>query len=272
MSGGRAGGKSMIEINTKTLGSRVDLQYVGTYYEVRPVPLSGKIMFRDIGNLAVDGHTGAMDVDLTDPAVLQMIGEKNPIKPVDPKDFRGAIWGQGTKIDFTDYQPPPPPDTWFAAFLNTFPGDTSSVTYDASEDALLLIADVRDEYQQNWGKRNESAAIYYVGRFPAGTKLKASVKLKARNDDTYGAEIVANIRGWKEGWFGGDESYHTYRSFSRNSSRFNDDYQLYEQTFTVLAGWEDVWVTCEVLSNDPRYANGHEKNRGWYKDYRISLA
>lgn len=262
----------MIEINTTTVGSRVDLQYVGTYYEVKPVPLSGKIMFRDIGNLAATDHTGATDVDLTDPAILQMIGEKDPIKPVDPKDFRGAIWGQGTKIDFAEYQPPPPPDTWFAAFLDTFPGDTSSVTYDAGEDALLLIADVRDESYQNWGIRNEAAAIYYVGRFPAGTKLKASVKLKARNDDRYGSAIVANVRGWKDGWFGGDEGYFTYRSFSRNSSRYNTDYQLYEQSFTVLAGWEDVWVTCEVLSNDPQYANGYEKNRGWFKDYRISLA
>lgn len=180
----------MFEINTTTLDGRVDLQHVGTYYEVKPVPLSGKILFRDIGNLAAIGHKGAMDVDIADPAILQMIGEKDPIKPVDPKDFRGAIWGAGTKVDWTDYIPPTPPDTWFAALLNTFPGDSSSCVYDAGQGAMRLQADVRDTVQSNWNKFNEVACIYYVGRLPAGTKLKAQVAMKSANQDRYGRALL----------------------------------------------------------------------------------
>lgn len=259
----------MFEINTTTLDGRVDLQHVGTYYEVKPVPLSGKILFRDIGNLAAIGHTGAADVDLNDPAILQMLGEKDPIKPIDPKDFRGAIWGAGTKVDWTDYIPPTPPDTWFAALLNSFPGDNSSCVYDAGQGAMRLQADVRDTVQSNWNKFNEVACIYYVGRLPAGTKLKAQVAMKSANQDKYGRAIEANVRGWKDGWFGGDQSYHTYLSFSKNRS--DNEYAEKSGTFTVIEPWQDIWVTCEVTSNNPRYAKG-DQNIGYFRDYKISLA
>jgi hypothetical protein len=259
----------MIEINTKSLGSRVDLQYVGTYAEIKPVPKAGKIMFSDIGNLTLQEHTGAKNIDLTDPLALQMIGKSEEQKPVDPKDFRGAVWGMGGKIDFTEYQPPPPPDTWFCAFLNDVEGSRSSVVYNKNSKALQLTADVRDgDYQINWGKLNETAAIYYVGRVPAGTKLKAQVSMLSRNQNPYGVAIKAIVRGWKEGWFGGDQSFHEYKEFQKNA-RYNE-YSDFTHEFTVLKGWEDIWVTCEVLSNDPRY--GNDMNIGFFKNWKISLA
>jgi hypothetical protein len=254
----------LIEIVKESV--RVDLQYVGSYADIKPVPKSGKILLSDIGNLTLREHTGAKNVDLTDDLCQQMIGEQNK-KPIDPQDFRGAIWRGGKKVDFTDYAPPPPPDTWFCAYLNDVAGSGSSAAWDTSENALKLVADVRDgNSQANWGVLNETAAIYYVGRLPAGTNLRAQVAIKSSNQDRYGTPAIARVRGWADGWFGGDQDYHTYHQFTAAPG---SGWVEMETTFTVLRGWEDIWVTCEVLSNDPRYAKG-DMNVGHYRDFSIS--
>ena len=65
---------------------------------VKPVPKTGRIKFADIGNLTIREHEGSKDVDLSSDIAQQMIG-KQGVKPIDPKDFRGAVWGMGTNLN-----------------------------------------------------------------------------------------------------------------------------------------------------------------------------
>lgn len=241
---------------------------IGWSRDIKPVPKSGRVLFADIGNLTTVEHTGARHIDLADDKAQQMLNASD-VKPIDPEDFRGAIWSWGKEIFLAPNQPPPEPTGWIGAYINDFPGSNSAAYYSASDGALCCVADTRYPSSQNeWDKLNETALAYYVGRLPAGTKLRAEVKMLAKNQYRYATGGFANVRGWRNGWFG-DSEYHQYANFQSGPN--STEYVSRSEEFTVLAGWEDIWVTCEVLSNNCRYSPG-DKNITYYKDYKISLA
>jgi hypothetical protein len=256
-------------ITAKSFEKQLRSEYIGWSKEIKPVPKSGRVLFADIGNLTNSEHSGAEYIDLADDKAQQMLNTKG-VKPIDPEDFRGAIWSWGRDLSLEPNQPPPEPTSWIAAFINDFSGSRSQAYYDASTDALCLVADTRTPAgQYEWNVYNETAAAYYVGRIPAGTKLKAEVSMLPKNDYRYGTGGVANIRGWSDGWFGNDD-YHQYLNL--RTPRAGDNEFVYRSgEFTVLKGWEDIWVTCEVLSNNCRY-NPRDRVTTYYKDYKISLA
>lgn len=240
---------------------------VGWSKEIKPVPKSGKINFSDIGNLAVLNHSGAMNISLRNDGLQQMIAEQGK-EPIDPADFRGAIWCGGKEIVRGENLPPPNPNEWNFALENNFPGSRSQANWDESEGAMRLVADTRSgDNQLDWNKKNATVLVYYVGRFAAGTRIKAEVTLKNRNQEPYGEVIHAHVRGWENGWHNG--IYHEYADFEKNPRYM--DYEEKSAEFTVLSGYPDIWVTCEVESNSPRYSEG-KQNIGFFKDWKLSLA
>ncbi len=256
-------------ITRASFGRQLRDSEIGWSRDIKPVPKSGRVLFADIGNLTTVEHSGAQHIDLADDKAQQMLNTKG-VKPIDPEDFRGAIWCWGRDLSLEPDQPPPPPTAWVAAFINDFSGSRSQAFYDGGKDALCLVADTRTPAgQYEWDVYNETAAAYYVGRIPAGTKLKAEVSMLPKNEDRYGTGGFANIRGWNAGWFGNDD-YHQYLNF-RTPQQGRDEFVYRSGEFTVLSGWEDIWVTCEVMSNDCRYSP-NDRRTTWFKDYRISLA
>ena len=257
-------------ITRQALGAQLRDSMIGWSRDIKPVPKKGRVLFSDIGNLTTVEHSGAKYIDLADDKAQQMINTKD-VKPIDPEDFRGAIWSWGRELILEPDQPPPEPTSWIAAYINDFPGSRSRATYDADKDAIYLVADTRTPASQyEWDVSNETAAAYYVGRLPAGTKLKVEVSMLPKNEERYSSGGKANVRGWSDGWFGNDD-YHEYVTLYSGQSSNSMEFRTQTAEFTVLRGWEDIWVTCQVRSNSARYSPG-ERNTTWFKDYRISLA
>lgn len=255
-----------MEVTRANLGSQLRSPSIGWSAAIEPVPASGRLRFAQIGNLARLSHEGARAIDLADPNLQQMINKEDK-KPISAEDFKGAIWAWGKKINQGEDLPPPKPDEWMCGYIKDFAGSRSSAAFNEAEQALQLIADTRSDAQANWGKYNETALVYYVGKIPAGTKIRAEVTIACRNQEPYGVPVYANVRGWQNGWFDGD--WHEYLSFSKNP-RYSD-YEDKSGEFVVLDSFSDIWVTCEVRSNEPRYSAG-EMNIGLFKNWKLSLA
>ena len=256
----------MVNLTRASLGRQLRSADIGWSAAIDPVPKTGRVRFSQIGNLARVQHTGAKNIDLTNTKLQQMIGEESK-RPIGPGDFKGAIWSWGKTVTYGDNLPPPRPDEWMSGYINEFPGSRSLAAFNVTEQAMDLTADTRSGAQENWGKYNESALVYYVGRLPAGTKVRAQVSMRSLNQEPYGKPIYANVRGWRNGWF--DDDFYQYVSFSTTAR--GPDYENKSGEFTVTEEYSDIWVTCEVVSNDPRYSAG-KMNQGFFKDWKLSLA
>ena len=69
----------------------------------------------------------------------------------------------------------------------------------------------------------------YVGRFASGTRLKFEMEMENRNQNKYGPEIKALIRGWESGWFGGE--FYTYVEWAKSNrgdgfGKFSTDFRV----------------------------------------------
>jgi hypothetical protein len=242
---------------------------VGWSADIAPVPKTGRIRFSQIGNLSKFEHGGERNIDLSDQKYQQMIGNLSSVTPIDPEAWRGAIWHMGTKINRGVDQPPPHPDAWMEGFINLWDGSKAGTDYDVEKQAMFVQA------HSPAAGRMLTALIYYVGKVPAGTKVKVACDLRAQNDHEYGEPVYLHTRGWSNGWFGtntgGSEDFKQYATFQLSTARGYGEWFAYEEEFEVLDGFQDVWVALEVTSNDPARYPG-SLNMGWARDLSLKLA
>lgn len=254
----------MPEITRSALGPQLRTAQIGWSRDLKPVPKSGRIRFDDIGNLSEYEHTGATNIDLSDIQRQSVIGEKDK-KPIDPADYRGAIWAMGYRINRGENQPPPNIDSWMLGLINQFSGSRSNGIHDQNEEALYLQCDTNSYY---YAPKSNTVLVYYAGKIPAGTAIKVTGQVRADNTYRYGEGVYSQVRGWPNGWFGEGDYTNYVQNYQR---RTRGEYIDVEEEFTVRAGYEDIWVAFECQSNDPKY-NGGDLNRGYWRNWKLELA
>ena len=265
----------MLNLSRRTLGRQLRDAMIGWSRDIKPVPKSGRTRFDDIGNLSVIEHAGAKNVDLSSIKFQQMLGRLEAEKPIDPIEWRGAIYAMGnpTKINIEPDQPPPNPDEWMAGFIQPFAGSRSTADIDSDDNAIRIVTDTPD-----WNELpTNTACVYYVGRLPVGTKLKVSVELTGRNQERWGQPIVCSFRGWPSGWFGNETGqgegvdYNNYIQFTRRTSQGPGKWQSYDTQIEIVEGFEYLWVAVECRSNDSGKDEG-KLNIGYFRGIKIELA
>ena len=265
----------MLEIGRRAFGRQLRDALVGWSRDIKPVPKSGRARFDDIGNLSVVEHTGAKNVDLSSIKFQQMLGRLEAEKPIDPIEWRGAVYAMGkpTKLNRGDGQPPPDPDAWMVGYIQPFQGSRSTADIDNEQDAIRIVTDTAGYNELP----TATACVYYVGRLPVGTKLKVSVELTGRNQERWGQPIVCSFRGWPAGWFGSETGqgegvdYNNYIQFRRRTSQGPGQWQSYDTQIEIVEGFEDLWVAVECRSNDAGKDEG-KLNIGYFRGIKIELA
>lgn len=266
----------MVLVTRKSIGAQLRESMVGWSRDIKPVPKSGRrIRFDDIGNLSVIEHTGAKNVDLAGMKFQQMLGNVEIEKPIDILSWRGAVYAMGkpTKITSGVDQSPPDPDAWMTAVVQPFDGSRSTADIDDEDNAIRIVADTPDSNEPP----TSTACVYYVGKLPAGTKLKVSVELTGRNEERWGQPIFCSFRGWPAGWFGNETGqgegvdYINYIQFSRRTSQGPGEWQSYYAQIEIVEGFEDLWVAVECRSNESGREEG-KLNIGYFREIKIELA
>lgn len=265
----------MLELSRRAFGRQLRDADIGWSRDITAVPKSGRVRFSDIGNLSELEHAGAKGVDLASIKYQQMLGRLEAEKPIDPIEWRGAIYAMGnpTKINSEPEQPPPNPDAWMSGRIQPFPGSRSGADIDDEQNAIRIFTDT-----PSWNMQpTATACIYYVGKLPAGTKLKVGVELTGRNQERWGQPIVASFRGWPAGWFGNetgqgvDIDYANFVQFKRFTSQGPGEWREYEAEIEITPGFEDLWVAVECRSNESGIEQG-KLNIGYFRGIKIELA
>ena len=258
-------------LTRQNLGAQLRAANLGWSAAIEPVPKTGRVRFNQIGNLSNLRHTGEPGIDLSKQKYQQMIGNLTPVTPIDPAAWRGAIWYMGTKINKGLDQPPPNPDSWSEQFIRLWDGALSSTTYDEEKNAMFVQSQTPDAYTQV----TSTALVYYVGKIPAGTRVKVSCDLRGQNDNQYGQPLYLHVRGWPNGWFGTDPNaavqHKQYLTFQHSTAKGYGKWFDYADEFDVMSEYQDVWLALEVTCNDPsRYPRSF--NMGWVRNLKVELA
>lgn len=249
----------------------------GAYREITPCPSSGKINFRQIGNLReYDDKPVSMDDTklracrkpeaYSDESSLRY---REPESTNDPSDFYSALWGSEGKVVRGDPLPMNPIDSWNENFSGTYPTDSDreqgfgfrSLT--ASGNGFIAQAKSPSEYVfirpdpnnpgygiYDW--RYYQVAVYavaYVGRFDAGTRLSMCFETMDNTGGQSWAKEMGyyNIRGWSQGFFNGSvKDYASGRIVRKSAGLVNWYTQVLDIQIDDLH--KDLWIAFQQSS------------------------
>ena len=268
-------------------------EVIGEYRELTPCPRTGKISFKQIGDLRLKKK----DIALDDEDLLicrrpvasgQLDGYNNPIfrheEPTnDPKDFYRALWGHGYDIYRAKVLPMNPLNAWNEGFSNPYPLDNDQEDYgygrrgvqvlendggkyfriynsSYSEDVFVgVYPDGRPAFERRYYVR-ATFATCYIGRIPPGTRLEWCVDIYKENGDWRSEDGSFQIRGWAEGYFGGD--FMDYENISFRSAGNDKTWRCYSGELTVDERFNDLWLSFQQNGSDntTQYQNIYFRN------------
>ena len=205
---------------------------VGFSREILPCPSSGRISFRQIGDLReYDGAPISMDderlLNCRKPAPAGDGTYYQPDATNDPSDYYDALWGSEGVVNRGKELPMNPIGSWNENFPGTYPLDSSSednsfnyrgVTakglgfrmYAKSEARYVFVGmDPANPgyglYEWRYYPRSVNA-VGYIGRFEAGTRLSMAFETYSMIGADKWKQTAGywSVRGWTQGFFQGD--------------------------------------------------------------------
>lgn len=265
---------------------------VGTFRELTPCPRSGKISFKQIGDIRLKTKDIFMnDEDLLvcrRPVANGVDSNKEPKfeheEPTnDPSDYYRALWGHGYDIYRGEVLPMNPLESWNEGFSPPYPTSSSQEDYGFSRRGVQVLENDSGEYfrlynssygeyvflgyygngNPAWGWRywvRATYAVCYIGRIEPGTRLEWCVDVYKPNGDwrTEGASF--QIRGWSEGFFGGDSM--DYENIGFRQAGSSGDWRCYSGEITVDERFNDLWLAFQQNGSDntTNYQNVYFRN------------
>jgi len=250
-----------------------DDQQLGFSREIEPCPKSGRINFKQIGELV--GQKSGVDCDDAEllicrkPPVTEELGyNKKPIRKQaeasnDPSDFYSACWGHD--YEFVRGYPlgPNPIGKFCEIFSDPQPEGYSErgvqvKTYDDGGEYFRLYAYTTDkDWQGNFLER-ATYLVSYVGRFKGNTKLTIYFEYNGDANSWENPSPSLAVRGWTDGWFKGDS-----KDYIDTNLRTRDRYwSVFEQEITVDAIHRDIWIAFQQNTSTvkPNYENLYVRN------------
>ena len=283
--------RAVIDIN----GQVTDVsEVIGKYREITPCPSKGKISFKQIGDLR---EYSRQEISMDDEELLicrkpvasgGLDNKDNPIyehadPTYDPKDFYSAFYGHFYDVYRAKILPMNPLRAWNEGFSSPHPLDNKQENNgygyrgvqvkenDAGKYFRLYSASVGEYVFVGWYPNNTPAydwryypkATYctaYVGRIPAGTRLEYSVQIYKPYGDWRSEGGSFQIRGWSEGFFGGESMDYVNNYFGGAGS--SSAFQTFSGEFTIDDRFQDLWMAFQQngSNNSNHYQNIYFRN------------
>lgn len=256
---------------------------VGFVRTINPCPRSGRISFKQIGDLR---EYNGQPISLNDGRLLncrvpQPAGDGSYFQPAatnDPSDFYNALWGSEGAVNRGKDLPVNPIGSWNENCPGTYPTDNpsedNSFNYrgvQASGNGVRLYATSEARYVfVGYDPNNPGYGIYewryyprtinavnYIGRFAAGTRLSMTFKTASFNyaSDWEQTRGYWSIRGWTQGFFNGSEKVYAEGSSGRKQIR------THTVDIQVDDAYKDIWIALEQKGDD---GNDDEQ---WFQCY-----
>ena len=246
---------------------------VGYSRVIGPCPSSGKITFKQIGDLReYNGKPINMNdsrlLNCRQPAPLGNGGYYQPAATNDPSDYYNAVWGSEGVVNRGRVLPMNPIGSWNENFPSPYPLDNdneeNSFKYRGVEASgngcrLYAISEKRrvfigyDQNNPGYGIYEDRFyprtvnAVSYVGRFDAGTRL--SMAFDTTHYSSYPDWQVTmgwwGIRGWTQGFFNGSVKEYASGGVWRKATNYP-----YVVDIEVDDAHKDIWIALEQ-SGDP---------------------
>ena len=253
------------------------LRSVGSHREITPCPSSGRISFKQIGDLReyVNKPVSMDDSRLLNCRKPEAVSEGNKLiyqqsEPTnDPSDFYSALWGSEGNVARGKELPMNPIDTWNENFSGTYPTDSDreqgfgyrSLT--ASGSGFIAQAKSPSEYVfirpdpnnpgygiYDWVYYQVAVyAVAYIGRFDAGTRLSICFETVDQTGGQAWEKEMAyyNIRGWSQGFFNGSATnYASGRVHSRGGGE--DGSYTFVHDIQIDDLHKDLWIAFQQSS------------------------
>ena len=249
----------------------------GAYRVITPCPSSGKISFRQIGDLReyVNKPVSMDDNKLRVCRKPEAFSDQNalryrePESTNDPSDFYSALWGSEGNVVRGDPLPMNPIDSWNENFSGTYPTVSDleqgfgyrSLT--ASGNGFVAQAKSPKEYVfirpdpdnpgygiYDWRYYQVAVfAVAYVGRFEAGTRLSMAFETYDQTGGESDEKELGyyNIRGWSQGFFNGSaKDYAAGRIVRRRAGLVN--WHTYVLDIEIDDLHKDLWIAFQQSS------------------------
>ena len=240
---------------------------VGFSRMINPCPTSGKITFKQIGDLReYDGAPISMDderlLNCRQPSPAGDGTYYQPVATNDPSDYYNALWGSEGVVNRGRVLPMNPIGSWNENFPNGYPLDNSNednsfnyrgVTpqengfrmYAASEARYVFVGmDPNNPgygiYEWRYYPRTVNA-VGYIGRFEAGTRLSMAFETYSNISGDKWKQTAGywSVRGWTQGFFQGDsKTYEEGRIPLRSTYTHVVD-------ITVNDAPKDIWIAFQ---------------------------
>lgn len=266
---------------------------IGAYRELTPCPRKGKISFKQIGDLRLKKKDIAMDdedllICRRPVASGDLDDYKNPIyrheEPTnDPKDFYRALWGHGYDVHRAEVLPMNPLGVWNEGFSAPYPLNNEQEDNSFSRRGVSVYENDGGQYFRlynssygeyvfvGWYPSGQAAfdwryyvratyAVCYIGRIEPGTRLEWCVDVYKPNGDWRSESGSFQIRGWSEGWFGGESM--DYENISFRSAGNSTSWRCYSGEITVDERHNDLWLAFQQNGSDntTQYQNTYFRN------------
>ena len=246
---------------------------LGAYREITPCPASGRITFKQLGDLRE--RSSGIDCDDSDLLVCRKpkatdelsLNKKTLRKQAeasnDPSDFYNACWGHNYDFIRGYDLPPNPIGSFMELFSDPQPEGYSErgvqvKTWDDGGEYFRLYAYTDDK---NWQGDFVEKATYlssYVGRFAPNTKLTIYFEYNGDAGDWQNPSPSFSLRGWSDGWYQGET-----KEYISTGLRTNDRYwSVFEQEFTVDSVHRDIWIAFQQNTStvQANYENLYVRN------------
>ena len=281
--------RAIIDINDQYTDAS---QVIGEYRELTPCPRKGKISFKQIGDLRLKKKDIAMDdedllvcrrpvADGVDDADNPKFRHEEPTN--DPKDFYRALWGHGYDMYRARVLPMNPLHAWNEGFSAPYPLDSSQEDYGFGRRGVQVLENDGGKYFRlynssygeyvfvGWYPNNTPAydwryyvkatfAVCYIGRIEPGTRLEWCVDVYKSRGDWKSESGSFQIRGWSEGFFGGESI--DYENIGFRSAGNSSSWRCYSGEITVDERHNDLWLAFQQNGSDntTQYQNLYFRN------------
>ena len=261
------------QVRSGPIDGSTDEQQLGFSRDINPCPKSGRITFKQIGDLI--GQEGDIDCDdeelmiCREPPVTGDLGKND--KPLrkqseagnDPSDFYNACWGHN--YDFIRGYPlgPNPVGRFCEMFSDPQPEGYGErgvqiKTYEDGGEYFRLYAYTSDKNWQGDFVEKATYLVSYVGRFAPNTKLTIYFEYNGDAGDWTNPTPSFSLRGWSDGWYQGET-----KEYISTGLRTNDRYwSVFEQEFTVDSVHRDIWIAFQQNTSTVKanYENLYVRN------------
>ena len=248
---------------------------LGFVRELEACPRKGRINFKQIAQLrqrksGVDTRDEDLLICRKPVATGDLDAFDNPIyrhedHNDDPSDYYQALWGHDYDVYRGKVVGPRHANSWSEGFSDPYPteaedegngyarrgvevnendeGDKYFRIYSSSTSERVYIGTYPNgnpAYETKYYPR-ATYLTTYVGRIEPGTRLIFNFEAYSSDSSWRGQRGVFSMRGWEEGFMGGDSM--DYMQFSISNDR--NEFISYTDEFTVDERFSDIWIAFQ---------------------------